>query len=205
MEINRTPIVISYNRRNHYNPEFLNMDFLLQKYAPLLKSLHRYFCSYSGILDQPVDVDDLYKQIEFEFIKLAKKYDPRRGVDFSGYIKLNLRHRVFYYVIKNQSQQKTELLLLQAADSDDAIEMDSLVDNLYDESTENAMRRIEAVNSIPWDKITSDLDKSMILDILNHKSLEDIAKEKRMSLVNVKQRFDRLCEFLATCDKRGDK
>ena len=197
MTVNRVPIVISYNRRNQYNPEFLNIDFLLQKYSPLLKSLHRYFCSYSGILDQPSDVDDLYKQIEFEFIKLAKRYDPRRGVDFSGYIKLNLRHRIFYYVIKNQSQQKSELLLLQSSDSDEPIEVDSLVEELYDESSEYALMRIEAMNSIPWEKITSDLDKSLILEILNHKSLEEIAKEKRINLASLRQRFNKLCEFLA--------
>lgn len=201
MKVNRVPIVSSYNRRNQYNPEFLNIDFLIQKYAPLLKSLHRYFCSYSGILDQPSDIDDLYKQIEFEFIRLAKRYDPRRGVDFSGYIKLNLRHRIFYYVIKNQSQQKSELLLLQDADSSESIEIDSLVNELYDESTEQATLRFEAINSIPWDEITSDLDKFIIMEILNHKSLEEIAKEKRMNISTIKQRFDKLCNHLINCSK----
>lgn len=201
MKVNRVPIVSSYNRRNQYNPEFLNIDFLIQKYTPLLKSLHRYFCSYSGILDQPSDIDDLYKQIEFEFIRLAKRYDPRRGVDFSGYIKLNLRHRIFYYVIKNQSQQKSELLLLQDADSSESIEIDSLVNELYDESTEQATLRFEAINSIPWDEITSDLDKFIIMEILNHKSLEEIAKEKRMNISTIKQRFDKLCTHLINCSK----
>lgn len=201
MKVDRVPIVISYNRRNQYNPEFLNIDFLIQKYTPLLKSLHRYFCSYSGILDQPSDIDDLYKQIEFEFIRLAKRYDPRRGVDFSGYIKLNLRHRIFYYVIKNQSQQKSELLLLQDTDSSESIEIDSLVNELYDESTEQATLRFEAINSIPWDEITSDLDKFIIMEILNHKSLEEIAKEKRMNISTIKQRFDKLCTHLINCSK----
>lgn len=196
--MNRKPITILHNRRNEYNPEFLDMEVLLNKYTPLLKSIHRYFCSYSGILDQPCDIEDLYLQIQTEFIRLTKAYDPRRGVDFPGYIKFNLRHRIYYYVTKLQNLQNTELKALKTDDSHLECEFNYLPEYVeqQDENHEHEILRIEAINSMPWDQLKTQEDLDLVVDVLNHKSLEDIAKVRRVSVICIKEQFNRICENL---------
>lgn len=195
--IKRKPINIPNYRRTEYNPEFLDIDRLLVKYTPLIKSIHRYFCSYSGILDQPADMEDLYNQIQIEFVRLVKTYDPRRGVDFPGYIKFKLRHRVYYYVTKLQNTQKTEMTVLKTDDPNSISEFNYLPEYLEqaDENYEDKIFRIEAIASINWKALSLE-DRELVIDVLNHKSLEDIAKSKSRSLEEITNHFERICEML---------
>ena len=194
----RKPITILHNRRNAYNPEFLDMEVLLNKYTPLLKSIHRYFCSYSGILDQTCDIEDLYSQIQTEFIRLTKAYDPRRGVDFPGYIKFNLRHRIYYYVTKLQNLQKTELKALKTDDPNMECEFNYLPEYVeqQDENHEHEILRIEAIHSLPWSKLKTKEDVDLVIDVLNHKTLEEIAKTRRTAVTLIREQFNRICEEL---------
>lgn len=192
----RKPITILHNRRNAYNPEFLDMEALLNKYTPLLKSIHRYFCSYSGILDQTCDIEDLYSQIQTEFIRLTKAYDPRRGVDFPGYIKFNLRHRIYYYVTKLQNLQKTELKALKTDDMECEFNYLSEYVEQQDENHEHEILRIEAINSLPWNKLKTKEDVDLVINVLNHKTLEEIAKTRRTAVTLVREQFNRICEEL---------
>ena len=102
-EVKRKPILTVTNRRNAENhPEFLDTDALLERFGPLLKSIHRRFLSYQGIFLNSEDISDLYSQILFEFIRLRQSFDPKRGVDFTGYIKFHLQQRVYHYVMKKK-------------------------------------------------------------------------------------------------------
>lgn len=196
----RVPIRIPHNRRNTFNPEFLDKEFLLEKFTPLIQSLHRYFCSYAGILDQPADVADLYSQIQFEFLKLVQKYDPNRGVDFPGYVQFNLRYRVYYYVNKLQNRQNKEHLLFRKEHSDNPLDIDDVGDSVWDqpdESVERDIYRLEAIASIPWKDIPDESDRQLIHDILiEHKTLHEIALSRKVLVKSVQQQFNRLCEFL---------
>ena len=196
MDVKRTPIRIPHNRRSTFNPEFLDKEVLLEKFTPLIQSLHRYFCSYAGILNQPADVDDLYSQIQLEFLKLVQKYDPKRGVDFPGYVQFNLRHRIYYYVTKLQNRQNRECLLFRQDHSDNPIDIDDVWER-PDESVPYEIFRIEALASIPWDEIPDESDRQLIRDILiEHKTLHEIAVSRRVLMKSVHQQFNRLCEFL---------
>ena len=208
---NRVPITIEHNRRSEYNPEFLDLNSLLNKFSPLFKSICRYFCSYAGILDKPYDIEDLYSQIQLEFLKLVKRYDPRRGVDFPGYIKLNLQNRIYYWVTRLQKLQNTERLLFWSEDDDEESDMD--IDlyymnqqyyNLADPTNEQEQFRIEALMSLPWEKITDESDREMIIDILNHMSLEDIARKRHTLIMNIREQFERLCDLLIQLNKNRD-
>ena len=206
----RTPITIEYNRRNEYNPEFLDADALVVKYTPLFKSICRYFCSYAGILDKPYDTEDLYNQIQLEFIKLVRRYDPRRGVDFPGYIKLNLQNRVYYWVTKLQKLQNTEKLLFWSENDNEESDVDIDLHymnqqyyNLEDTNDEKEQFRIEALMSIPWEEITDVSDREMVEDILNHLTLEDIARKRHTLVSNIREQFNRLCDkFIENYNKR---
>ena len=91
-DIPRKAILTSSIRRNaEFHPEFLDTESLLERFEPLLKSIHKKFCSYNGMFDQPDDISDLYSQILLEFLRLKQSYDPLRGVDFPGYIKFHLQ------------------------------------------------------------------------------------------------------------------
>ena len=198
----RQPITSTYYRRNaDFNPEFLDKEALLKKYDPLIRSIHKYFCSYAGILDQQSDVIDLLSQIHLEFLNLAQKYDPKRGVDFPGYIKLNLRHRIYYYVTKLQKQQTHECLFRQYGE--DAT-TDDLVYDKPDESAENAFIRIEAINSIPWEYL-SETQCMIVKEVLqNHRPLEQIARIHGISIKNLKEQFEDLCELLIKLNTSQD-
>ena len=111
-EIKRKPILTVTNRRNAENhPEFLDTEALLERFEPLLKSIHRRFMSYQGIFTNPDDSSDLYSQIVYEFLRLRQTFDPKRGVDFTGYIKFHLQQRVYHYVIKRQKIVQSEMSL----------------------------------------------------------------------------------------------
>lgn len=201
-EIVRKPIAINFLRRSEYNPELLDIDTLLVKYTPLFKSICNHFCSYVGILDNPLDIEDLYNQIQLEFVKLVKRYDPRRGVDFPGYVKFNLQNRVYYWVIKLQKLHSVEKLTFNTDMNLDVSDLNHLKDYYFkvDHFSENERYKIEAFESIPWKKLINNLDPDMmnlLQDILkNHYTLEDIAKKKHTSLINVKKQFDDLIEKL---------
>ena len=206
----RTPIIIEYNRRNEYNPEFLDLDFLISKYTPLFKSICRYFCSYAGILDKPNDIEDLYSQIQLEFLKLVKRYDPRRGVDFPGYIKLNLQNRVYYWVTRLQKLQTTERLLFWSEENNEESDME--IDlyymnkqyyNLTDPSNEQEKFKIESLMSIPWEELKDESDREMVIDILNHMSLEDIARKRHTLITSIREQFDKICNLLITVHNRN--
>lgn len=203
----RKPIHIPHNRRSsQFNPEFLDVNSLLRKFTPLIQSLHKYFCSYCGILDQPTDCEDLYSHIQFEFLRLCQKYDPRRGVDFTGYIQFNLRHRVYYYVCKIQKYQTTEQLLKQVEDTTLPLDMVTAAPllQLEDLSIERELSKIEALASIPWKEITDELDKQIIQYILvNHSSLEELSKQKNISLRILKNKFNALCNKLISLHREN--
>ena len=190
MDIVRKAITTSYNRRNvDYNPEFLDKQVLLKKYYPLMRSIHKYFCSYVGILDQPYDVDDLMSQIQMEFLNLAQKFDPKRGVDFPGYIKLNLRHKIYHYVTKSQKLQSREQLIRQYGE-------DYSLPDKSDEKVADQFDVVEILASIPWHKLKQ-MHRIIVVDLIkNHKTLEQIARDHGYPIKEVRANFELVIDLL---------
>lgn len=196
-EIQRKAIVTITNRRNAENhPEFLSTEVLLERFEPLIKSIHRRFMSYNGLFTSIEDSEELYQQILCEFLRLRQSFDPKRGVDFTGYIQFHLQQRVYHYVTKRQKIVLNEQPAKPFADNDydeKPIEFEN-IDELVDEDTVERMERAEAIASIHWEKLTKD-QATMVQDILiHHKALEDIAKERRTTIQRVRQEFQDLCD-----------
>ena len=102
-EIKRKPITTQTNRRNADNhPEFLDTEALLERFSPLIKSIHKRFMAYNGVFLHSEDTYDLYNQIVLEFLRLRKNFDPKRGIDFTGFMKFHLQNRVYHWVMKMQ-------------------------------------------------------------------------------------------------------
>ena len=52
--IMRKAILTTSCRRNAQNhPEFLDTEALLERFEPLLRSIHKKFCSYDGVFNTP--------------------------------------------------------------------------------------------------------------------------------------------------------
>lgn len=194
----RKPIHIMHNRRNaRFNPEFLDCSTLLYKFTPLIQSLHKYFCSYCGILDQPSDCEDLYAQIQYEFLRLCHKYDPKRGVDFTGYIKFNLKNRVYYYVCKIQKYQTTEHLTKLVDENDSGESYYSQLQHIEDTAAASELEQVDLLSSIPWNVIPNELDRDIIYRVLvNHDNLEHIAKVRNLKVKVIKDRFNELLKLI---------
>lgn len=187
------------------NPEFLDKEVLLERFSPLIQSMYRYFCSYDGMFNQAMDSQDLYSQIQSEFIELVHKYDPRRGVDFTGYIKFHLRQRVYHWVMKTQKVQNTEQVLVQY-DSDNSLDMDNLIsyENKKDTYTEQELVRAEAIASIPWEQIHNEEHKELINEILvKRHTVEDVAKSRKISVRAVSAQLDEVCEIIYRLQSSG--
>lgn len=206
-EVKRKPILTVTNRRNAENhPEFLDTEALLERFEPLLKSIHRRFLSYQGIFVNSDDVSDLYSQICLEFLRLRQSFDPKRGVDFTGYIKFHLQQRVYHYVMKKQKVMNNEHPVKNYSDDFDEkpLELENAA-NLIDERTPKAMERAEAMVSIPWDKLSEE-HATMVREILiEHKTLDDIARERRTTIRNVKLQFEKVCDRLSELHYLGEQ
>lgn len=205
-EVVRKPILTTSNRRNAENhPEFLDTETLLQRFEPLLKSIHKHFCSFDGVFDQPDDITDLYSQIQYEFLRLRRSYDPKRGVDFPGYIKFHLQQRVYHYVTKKQKLANNEQPVRTYGEDneDQPIELENFV-NLVDEETEANFEKAEAVASIPWEDLTAE-QAQLVTDILiNKETIESLAKRDKVSMKSVKTRLDEVCELLIELHNLGE-
>lgn len=207
-DIPRKAILTSSIRRNaEFHPEFLDTESLLERFEPLLKSIHKKFCSYNGMFEQPDDVSDLYSQILLEFLRLKQNYDPLRGVDFPGYIKFHLQQRVYHYVTKKQKLNNLEQPVKSYYDdSKDTLVQLENIPELIDVSTEAELEKVERIASIPWDKITDKTQEKLIRDILfEGKSINTIAKEERVSMKTIKLRLEECCDTLIRLHGENNK
>lgn len=197
-EVVRKPILTASNRRNAENhPEFLDTEALLERFEPLLKSIHKHFCSFDGVFDQQEDITDLYSQIQLEFLRLRRSFDPKRGVDFPGYIKFHLQQRVYHYVTKKQKLVNNEQPVRTYGEDneDQPIELENF-SNLVDEEASSNFEKAEALASIPWDDLDEE-QAQLVRDILiNGETIESLAKRKKVSMKSIKQKLDDVCEVL---------
>ena len=205
--IMRKAILTTSCRRNAQNhPEFLDTEALLERFEPLLRSIHKKFCSYDGVFNTPEDQADLWAQIQYEFLRLRQTFDPRRGVDFPGYLKFHLQQRVYHYVTKQQKLSNTEQPM--RVYSDDFEEKPRELENmpeLVDEETPAAMERTEAIESIPWDRLSEEQAELVREIIFNKKLVETIAKERKVSIKSVKTQLDEICELFRKIHQESEQ
>lgn len=205
--IMRKAILTTSCRRNAQNhPEFLDTEALLERFEPLLRSIHKKFCSYDGVFNTAEDQADLWAQIQYEFLRLRQTFDPRRGVDFPGYLKFHLQQRVYHYVTKQQKLSNMEQPIKSY--SDDFEEKPREIENmpeLVDEETPAAMERTEAIESIPWDRLDESQAELVREIIFNKKLVETVAKERKVSIKSVKAQLDEICELFIKIHQENEQ
>ncbi len=206
-DIIRKPILTTSCRRNARNhPEFLDTESLLERFEPLLRSVHKKFCSYDGVFNNSDDISDLWNHIVYEFLRLRTTYDPKRGVDFPGYIKIHLQQRVYHYVMKTQKVGQKEQSISSLGDGSEdswSMELENTLE-LVDENSEEEMERVERVASVPWKDI-KDPEKARFIHavLIQRKDTVTIAKEWQVSQKYVKQLLEDCCELLKQIHENG--
>lgn len=176
----------------------LDVEALYKQYKPLMKSIYKKFSHYNNVFTSDSDFEDLQRQIEFEFVRLCREYDPTRGVDFPGFIKSHLQQRVYHYVTKFKKTQYKEIVSPPKTDEDTESYMDfSNTDELVDMDADKAIERVEALACLNWDIISGKKHRKLINDILyNQKTLEEIAQEEHVSLKTIRLRLHFVCKKL---------
>ena len=188
--------------------DYLDMDKLYEQYKPLMNSIFKKFTKYTNVFKNPQDFEDLKSQIEFEFIKLCNEYNPARGVDFPGFIKIHLQQRVYHYTTKLQRRVSYESTLPDKTYDDSDTPMMNLNNtlDLIDEDSDKEFDYIERLESLDWRAITGKKHRHLVESILyEHRTLEDIAELEGVPLKVVRLRLHFVCERLKEFeDKRQE-
>ena len=76
---------------------------------------------------------------------------------------------------------------------------------LVDEETPAAMERTEAIESIPWDRLSEEQAELVREIIFNKKLVETIAKERKVSIKSVKTQLDEICELFIKIHQESEQ
>lgn len=197
-EVKRVPIITKTQKAQKLlNPEYLEPEALIIRFTPLLKSIHRQFLKYETTFRDYSDSEDLWNQIVYEFLRLRKEYDPKRGVDFAGYIKFHIQHRVYHFVTKTKKVCDTEEVFSSFITDDEEGSGLNTIFEVEDEKAQESYEVSEALASIPLNKIKNPFHITLInMVLLEHKTLEMVAEELNMSNLAVSTQFDNCCYIL---------
>ena len=186
-------------KKKKYKNNYLNIDELLVQYRPIMASIYKKFSKFNNLFYCQQDYDDLKSQIEFEFIRLCTEYNPTRGVDFPGYIKMHLQQRVYHYVTKHQKCVRRELTMPEKGENYEQEEVLSAVDltNVQDYSVERQFEKVIALHSINWDNIKGEKHRKLIHDIIKEgRTVEEIAQIEGVPAKTVRTRHHFVIERL---------
>lgn len=156
-----------------YDPEYL-----LKRYEPLINALNKkYLSKYWHLLDP----QELRAQTEFEFLKLLKKYDPKRGVDFDFFIKKMLNFSVLHYVERLTKINKNE----GTADGEETVEKLS------------AVVFPDFITKLPLDLVLTDYQRELLIAVVVHdKKVPIIARDCELGVEDIIEDLEDLAEMI---------
>lgn len=176
--------------------DYLDIEKLLVRYEPLIKSIYKHFASYNNLFFSQEDYDDLQSQITLEFVKLCREYNPTVGVDFPGFLKIHLQQRVYHFITKTQkTKQREKVVETREYDGDEEESFDFA--EVADLSSEYEFDKVEALMALDFAAVANKKQKFLIESILyEEKTLEEIAEEEGVSVREIKSRFNATCTEL---------
>lgn len=158
----RKAVQTPYMRRDSlYNPEYLDAERVLVRFAPLVESIVRKYRPWYGRYNTEQDAEDLRGDVQAEFLRLREKYDPSFGVDFPGYIKMNLERRIRYFIMRRQKHFGPEVLAFASDVTGNYMEA------IPDDKAEEDISRVERVLSIPVEKFEDETYRDIIRSVLS--------------------------------------
>lgn len=189
--------------------DYLDIERLAARYEPLMKSIYKHFASYNNLFYSQDDYDDLWAQINLEFVKLCREYNPTKGVDFPGYLKIHLQQRVYHHITKLQrtkQREKTADTHTYDWDEEESFNLEAIADL----ASEYAFDKVEALDALDLSIFTDKRHKFLIESVLfEEKSLEEIAADSGVPLREIKTRFNAACNKLIqhyeTCQRISEE
>lgn len=176
--------------------DYLNIDNLLVRYDPLLKSIYKHFASYNNLFFSQDDYDDLQAQINLEFVRLCKEYNPTKGVDFPGYLKIHLQQRVYHYITKTQKTRQREKIVETKVYNGDEEESFNLYE-IADLMSEYEFDKVLALQALDLSVFADKKHKFLVEAIIfEEKTLEEVAAEEDVSVREIQSRFNTACNIL---------
>lgn len=185
-EIVRQPLQTPYMRRDsEHNPEFLDPERALARFAPLIDSIVRQLKTWRSNNGSVCDPEDLRSLAQLEFLHLHSRYDPAYGVDFPGYIKFNLRRRVIYAIDRMQRRTGREMLAFSPDGHRNVLELTA------DNNAEDEMDRVEWVASVPFDAIEDADCRRIVSEVLvEGKDISAMARERGITVRSMAAKID---------------
>lgn len=190
----RQPVHTPYIRRDStHNPEYLDPERLLARFAPLIQSVQRQMQPCFGRYQNVQDAEDLRALIELEFLRLHERYDPSYGVDFPGYIKLYLERRVYYYVSRRNRSDDKEVLTFGSNVTNNYME------SMPDHTAESDLQRVERIVSVPRDGFEDEFVRDIIEQILDHGAdLDELADRYGITPRSMSMKIDAVGRYVRT-------
>ena len=189
--------------RNSGNPEFLNPEALLVDFAPLMKRIHQLFSQYYPFFNTPQAKEDLYSNIQMEFLILRREYDYTSGIDFEGYIKLTLQNRVYNrHIVPLKRRYQAETLNSEIWNTNQfsadglEFESDSRSAQDIDEDAEIAFQNVIARESVPWE-LLDETQRKIVELVLSGESLPEVSRELGMKLKDTEITFEEILETVS--------
>lgn len=206
----RKPILTMNNQRNSANnPKFLELGPLMIRFKPLITSIYRRFSCYQQIQNNWKSKEALYSEILTQFVRLYHDYDPRHGVDFVGYIKFFLQQRVYQWLTGKECEQTPfEVPFNTDSFNDYKGEFNVGVDwleehmshtesyQLRKEQENLVWKKVLALNSVPFHKLSSEQGKVVRLLFHNGCDLYTLSKKLKMSTGDTGTLFKKICNRL---------
>lgn len=176
--------------------DYLDIERLALRYDPLMKSIYKHFASYNNLFFSQDDYEDLWAQINLEFVKLCREFNPTKGVDFPGFLKIHLQQRVYHTITKLQkTKQRERTVDIRSYDGDEEESFD--LEAIADLASEYEFDKVEALNALDLSIFTDKKQKFLVEAVLfEEKSLEEIALEEDVPLREIKSRFNSACAKL---------
>lgn len=170
-------------------------DKLLHQYSNLRHSLFNQFKSY---LPDSVTQEELKSYIDEQFVRLVKEYHINGAVDFPGYIKTKLTHRVRHSYIKGEYRDRKRVFVTKN-DGDVTIIMDS--NPSYDSELDYYMILEDVLKGVTM----SQLEKEVLyLTMQEHTESQIVAElsckwaEEGVSSTRIREVIKDIHEFIRT-------
>ena len=168
-----------------------------------MKRIHKLFSQYYPFFSTKEAKEDLYANIQMEFLILRREFDYTRGIDFDGFIQRTLQNRVYNrHVIPLKRRNQVEIVNSDVWNTNqysaDGLEFDgdSRMVQDVDEQAEAAFENVLARESVPWERLNN-LQRKIVEMVLSGKSLPEISFELGIKTKNMEIIFEEILETVS--------
>lgn len=178
----------------------MEINAILLRFEPLLKKLYYKYVKFDSFYSN-ADKQELKDEIMAIFIHIYHKWNPKKGVDFTGFIKKQLNDRVYKWVKDRQESRKREVLTpfkSPTATDDDYVVSDETMElsplDKEEMKSEDDFNWIDAIESCPWEILDNTETHIAQRMLFEREDLETIAYNMHMKCREIRKVFYRMID-----------